>query len=472
MRWCHTTRMQKSVLIVDDDRTERRMITGILRKGIDVQFKEAENGKDALRILDKCDSGDIALIVLDLDMPVMGGLEALEIIGKSYAHIPVIVLTGDTDTQNAVQAMKLGASDFLSKPVEGARLDVSVRNALKMSLMSREISRLRRHADDVMQFSDLIGHDNGLKDSVVVGRKAAACNLPALVTGETGTGKEMFARAIHGESARSGHSFIAVNCGAIPEKLVESTLFGHEKGAFTGAVHKSAGKFQEAHGGTIFLDEIGELAPDAQVKLLRVLQEGDVEPVGASKPISVDVRVVSATNRDLAEEVREGRFREDLYFRLNVLHVDLPPLRARMDDIPLIAAYFIAQFCASHHVMSKDINDDAMKKLCAYHWPGNVRELENVINRTMAMCDETVLQPDHFSFVQPVQDSVLPAQEGVIVPVREDGGFKTYKELEQDIVRLALAHHENNISKTAKVLGIAKSTLYTKIDSLTDVKNV
>lgn len=460
--------MKKTVLVVDDDRTERRMITNILRGSIELPLKEAENGYEALRILEK--NEDIILVILDLDMPVMNGLETLKVIHKNHPNIPVIILTGNTEAKSAVKAMKLGATDFLSKPVESARLDVSARNALKISLMSQEISRLKRHADDTLKFPDLIGCEGGLKENIETGRKAADCDLPVLVTGETGTGKEMFARAIHGESKRAGQPFIAVNCGAIPEKLVESTLFGHEKGAFTGAINKAAGKFQEANGGTIFLDEIGELPLEAQVKLLRVLQQGEVEPVGAGKPISVDVRVISATNRDLNKEVKEGRFREDLYFRLNVLHIDLPPLRMRKNDISIMAHYFVEQFCASHQTLPKDIAREAMDKLQNHGWPGNVRELENIINRAMALCDSDRLEPDDFSFIQAITEDTPQRQEGLISPLRIDGSFKNFREFEQEIVTLALAHHEGNISKTARVLGIAKSTLYTKIETLADLK--
>lgn len=463
--------MNKSILIVDDDRTERRLIAGVLRRSVELNIKEAENGREALRIIDK--NTDIALIILDVDMPIMGGIETLEILSKNHSSIPVIVLTGETQADIAVHAMKLGATDFLSKPVEGARLDVSARNALKMSLMCQEISRLKRQADDSLQFSDLIGYDNGLKDHIKTGRKAAACDLPVLITGETGTGKELFARSIHGEGKRSGKNFIAVNCGAIPEKLVESTLFGHEKGSFTGAVNKVLGKFQEASGGTIFLDEVGDLPMEAQVKLLRVLQEGEVEPVGAGKPVSVDVRVISATHRDLAKDVRDGLFREDLYFRLNVLHINILPLRDRKSDIPLMADYFIEQFCASHSVLPKQLTKDALQKLQSHNWPGNVRELENTISRAMALCDENLVQPDDFSFMQSTasnKDSSF-AQSGLITPTLPDGEFKSFKELEQEIITLALAHYDGNVSKTARILGIAKSTLYAKMENLAERKS-
>ncbi|MCC7305670.1 MAG: sigma-54-dependent Fis family transcriptional regulator [Alphaproteobacteria bacterium] len=461
--------MDKAALVADDDRTDRRMVAEFLRSVFKMGVLEAENGKEAVRLLNKNEHG-ICLAVLDLNMPVMGGLETLEAINKNYPGVPVIVLTGSTDMESAVQAMRLGASDFLSKPVETMRLDVSVRNALKMSMMSQEISRLKRKADKVITFSDLVGHGTGLQESVQLGRKAALCDLPVLLTGETGTGKEMFAAAIHGESKRSAKPFIAVNCGAIPEKLVESILFGHEKGAFTGAIRKAPGKFLEASGGMIFLDEIGDLPLDAQVKLLRVLQQKEIEPVGADRAVSVDARVISATNKDLAQEVREGRFREDLYFRLNVLHIELPPLRARKDDIPVLSSYFVEKFSAAHHAVSKEINGDSLRKLQNHSWPGNVRELESVINRAMALCEEEILGPGHFSFVGATSGTRIPQSPAVSL-LTQDGTFRDFKSLEQDIIAQALAYHHHNMSRTARVLGLAKSTLYAKLGSADKLKS-
>ncbi len=462
--------MDKSVLIVDDDRSQRRLISGVIRKSVNLQTAEAENGRDALRILDKDEDNDTCLVVLDIDMPVMDGFETLDAIRQNYPDLPVIVLTGSDNADVAVQAMKKGANDFLTKPVENTRLDVSARNTLKMSLMNREISRLQRRSAGGVRFSDLIGFESGLSANVKTGHKAAACVLPVLIAGETGTGKEMFARAIHGESVRSTQPFVAVNCGAIPEKLVESTLFGHEKGAFTGAINKAPGKFQEADGGTIFLDEIGELPLDAQVTLLRVLQQQEVEPVGAAKPVRINVRVISATNRDLAKEVREGRFREDLFFRLNVININLPPLRDRKHDIPMLADYFIEQFCAAHQSMPKKFSKEAAEKLQSYNWPGNVRELENIINRTMALSDNEMLESADFSYIETQDKQSKMPREGIIVPVDAKGRFKSLKELELEIMQMALEHHKGNMTETARVLGIAKSTLYSKIESLADKK--
>lgn len=442
------------------------MVSRTLANRLELVPLEAENGQDGLKVLRE--HSDIKLIIMDLDMPVMDGREALTHIVSDYPNIPVVVLTGSKDMNDAAQVMKNGAFDFLTKPLEQERLIVSARNGLKVSLMSREISRLKRKTDGALTFSDLTGHDKGLARSIHIGQKAAGNTLPVLITGETGTGKEMFAQAIHGESPRAGNPFIAVNCGALPEKLVESTLFGHEKGAFTGAVDKALGKFQEAGGGTLFLDEIGELPLEAQVKLLRALQQKEVEPVGAGKAIKVDVRVISATNRDLAQEVREGRFREDLYFRLNVLQIELPPLRQRREDIKELTSHFIDLFCASHQSASKTLSDDAIEKLKRYGWPGNVRELENIINRTMALCEADTIQPDDLLFGEDRMFEESVATPNMIRTTLEDGGFKSFKMLEQEIVTQALEYHGHNISKTARILGIAKSTLYAKMPAIED----
>lgn len=457
-----TSCMNKHALIVDDDRTERRLLKKILNSILNLQSSEAENGKDALRILSQKYS-DICLIILDLDMPVMNGFETLEHLNKLYADIPVIILTGDNNTDSVVKAMKHGAFDFLSKPVEKARFDVSVKNALRMSFMNKEISRLTRKSKDTLIFSDLIGSEQGLTECVRIAKKASSSELPILITGETGTGKELFSRAIHGESNRAGKPFIAVNCGAIPEKLIESTLFGHEKGSFTGANQKSLGKFQEANDGTLFLDEVGELPLDAQVKLLRVLQQKEVDPVGASKPVKVNVRLISATHRDLAKDVKEGKFREDLFFRLNVLHVDLPSLRDRKEDIPALAQHFIEQFSATHNMPPKEIHSSGMEKLLNYSWSGNVRELENVINRAMAMSETHQLCESDFGFLNSEHQNQQSSIKNSINLLDNHGNFKSFETLEKEIVSLALKYHKGNITQTAKTLGMAKSTLYTKL---------
>ena len=402
-------------------------------------------------------------------MPIMSGMETLEVLKQKYPFIPVIMLTGSKDINDAVWAMKLGAIDFLTKPYEGERMVITVQNALKISTLSREVSRLKSEKEGRFTFENLIGYEDGLSKTVTLGRKAADCDLPVLITGETGTGKEVFARAIHGESSRAGKPFIAVNCGAIPSQLVESTLFGHEKGAFTGATDKAIGKFREADGGTIFLDEVGELPLDTQVKLLRVLQQKEVEPVGAGKPISVNVRILSATNRDLESEVSAGNFREDLFFRLNVLPVHVPSLRERAEDIPSLAHHFIERFCAMEGGLPKDISQKALSHLTGYDWPGNVRQLENIMNRAMALADNNILELDDFSSLLSGKDiptlNIVTETRQAINLITDDGGFKPMQKIEDEAIQLALEHYDHNITQAAKALGMAKSTFYKKIKS-------
>ena len=459
--------MQNKVLIADDDRIERRLITRVLKNRFDFDFLEAQNGQQVLETLRENDN--VKIIIMDLNMPIMDGQKALEQLKQEYPNIPVIILTGTQNMNDAVSVMKNGAFDFLSKPLDQDRMLVSVRNALKMSLMSQEIKRLKENTSSSAHFSDLIGHKTGLAKTIEIGKKACENSLPLLISGGTGTGKEVYAQAIHGQSRRARKPFIAINCGAIPEKLVESILFGHEKGSFTGAVRKSLGKFQEANGGTLFLDEIGELPLEAQVKLLRVLQQKEVESVGAAKAIKVDVRIISATNRDLRKEVSEGRFREDLYFRLNVLQINLPSLADRAQDIEELAYHFIDIFCATHQTKQKPLSPEAIQKLQGYHWPGNVRELENTMNRTMALCDNNIIQPDDIQLSHGTQNITKPTGatekilENMISTTNNKGGFKSLKILEKEIISHALEYCDFNITKTARMLGIAKSTLYTKM---------
>lgn len=466
-------------MIADDDATQRKMLMVLLRRKFEFDSLEAENGREAIDILKKNESRDVKLIILDLEMPVMGGLETLEIVQQKYPFIPVIMLTGNKDSDMAVKAMKIGALDFLTKPYNGERMAVTVRNALKISTLSKEVSRLKSEREGVFRFENLIGYEKGLQPVIQQAYKMASSHIPVLISGETGTGKEVFAKAIHGESARAGKSFIAVNCGAIPSQLVESTLFGHEKGAFTGATEKTVGKFREAEEGTIFLDEVGELPLDAQVKLLRVLQQKEVEPVGASRSVPVNVRVVSATNRDLKKEVEEGRFREDLFFRLNVLQVELPPLRDRKEDIPRLVHHFMERFCNREGAILKTVPETVMASLIAYDWPGNVRQLENAVNRAMVMGEENILSFDNFqidnlstknnlvkdaySHDYLFQPQNSEEQEISIFLRDNNGNFKTAEDIEKEAIEKVLNAHDGNVTQAAKALNIAKSTFYKKI---------
>lgn len=460
--------MPKPILIVEDDPLQQQMLGTMILRKIGCESHKAHNGRQALDILQDDKNREIALVIMDLHMPVMGGLESLTIIKQTYPTLPVIMLSGSRDADEIVEAMKLGATDFINKPYEPERLQVTIKNTLKMSALSTEITRLRNEKDGTFKFENLIGFETDLSTSVHEARKAAGSDIQVLITGETGTGKEIFAKAIHGESARAGKSFIAVNCGAIPAQLVESTLFGHEKGSFTGAINKSLGKFREADGGTIFLDEIGDLPLDTQVKLLRVLQQKEVEPVGAGHPVPVNVRIISATHHDLKKAVAEGRFREDLYFRLNVLHLHIPPLRERKKDIPLLAQYFIRKICAQENIGFKSLTKDALDFLQNEKWSGNVRQLENALHRAIILSEGNIISEEHFS--SDPQNSVTTAQlaishenKSVITPFRADGSFKTPEEIESELIHIALTHHDGNITQAAKAIGMAKSTFYKKM---------
>ncbi|HHN73445.1 MAG TPA: sigma-54-dependent Fis family transcriptional regulator, partial [Thermopetrobacter sp.] len=337
--------MATGILIVEDDPTQRRILEELIRRfGHDPIA--AEDAIRALEILASPTGRRIGLVILDLYMPEMDGLEFLEHLAARRSDLPVIVQTSEGSIETVVKAMRAGADDFVVKPVNPERLKISVQNLLKVNALTEEVRRLNKKVRGELTFDDLIATSPAMQQVIRLGRRAAESTIPVLIEGESGVGKEMVARAIHGESKRAGRPFVAVNCGAIPENLVESTLFGHEKGAFTGAVARHLGKFQEASGGTLFLDEVAELPLDMQVKLLRALQEGEVDPVGARRPVKVDVRIVSATNRDMIAMVKEGAFREDLFYRLNVFPIMVPPLRRRPEDIPPLVEHFIHRFAA------------------------------------------------------------------------------------------------------------------------------
>src|ERR1051326_6904411 len=335
--------MAQQILIVDDDPVQRRLLeSAISRAGMTVVT--AAGGQPALELLSGPRGDRIDLVLLDLVMPEMDGLTVLSKLHGTHPELPVIVLTAKGSIDSAVEAMRAGASDFLVKPASPERITVSIQNALKLGTLHGEVSRLKKRAENRLMFEDLIASSAEMRQVIRLGQRAAQSNIPILIEGESGVGKELIARAIQGSSERAGRPFITVNCGAIPETLVESILFGHEKGSFTGATDKHLGKFQEANGGTLFLDEVGELPLDIQVKLLRALQESEIDAVGSKRSIKVDVRIVSATNRDLSQAVKEGRFREDLYYRLNIFPIEAPALRERKDDIPLLVEAFVRRF--------------------------------------------------------------------------------------------------------------------------------
>src|SRR6201989_2162940 len=401
--------MAASILIADDDAVQRRLVESMVQK-CGYEAVVVDSGDAAVAMLTGTDAPAIDAIVLDLVMPGLDGMGVLAKIREAGLTIPVIVQTAHGGIDNVVSAMRAGAQDFVVKPVGFERLQVSLRNALNASALKGELQRIRHSREGRLTFSDIITRAEAMGPVMRIAQKPANSSIPVLIEGESGVGKEMFARAIHGSGERKAKPFVAVNCGAIPENLVESILFGHEKGAFTGATERHMGKFVEAHGGTLFLDEVGELPLAAQVKLLRALQEGAVEAVGGRRPVKVDVRIVSATNRRLLDRVKAGHFREDLFYRLHVLPLTIPPLRARREDIPHLLRHFLARFSAEENRAIARVSAGAMAHLTQADWPGNVRQLENSVYRAVVLSDGDELGIDDFP------QAVAQAQAGPEAP--------------------------------------------------------
>ena len=337
--------MTSRILIVEDDPAQRRILEELVKR-FGFESIAADGGIKGLEVLNGPNGGSIELVILDLMMPGMDGLEFIEKMQGIRGDLPVIVQTAQGSIETVIKAMRAGADDFVVKPVSPERLKISIQNLLKVNALTEEVKRLNKKVGGSLSFSDLIASSPAMANVLRLGRRGAQSNIPILIEGESGVGKEMIARAIQGESERAGRPFVAVNCGAIPENLVESILFGHEKGSFTGATSRHSGKFQEADGGTLFLDEVAELPLDMQVKLLRAIQEGEIDPVGSRKSVKVNIRLISATNRNMIEMVKAGQFREDLYYRLNVYPMMVPPLRDRKDDIPALVEHFITRLSA------------------------------------------------------------------------------------------------------------------------------
>lgn len=415
---------KKTILIVDDDPTQRRLLQAVIEKQ-NHTVVQADSGEKAIEILTGPTGADIACVVLDLVMPGLSGQETLTELRKKGIETPVIVLTASGGIDTVVGAMQAGACDFFVKPASPERMAVSIKNAMQLTALTGEVKRLKRAVTGKMSFKDMIARAPVMRPVISLAQKAASANIPILILGESGVGKEVMARAIQGASDRAGKPFVAVNCGAIPENLVESILFGHEKGAFTGAVDKHIGKFQEADGGTLFLDEVGELPPAVQVKLLRVLQEGEVDPVGSKKPVKINVRLITATNKDLARLVEKDDFREDLFYRLNVFPVEIPPLRARKEDIPSLIEHFITRFNAEEGKRVTGATPEAMAMLCNHDWPGNVRQLENTIYRGVVLADDEYLSVHDFPALMgqiPSAFSYAPATKSADAPVSGSQG--------------------------------------------------
>lgn len=443
------------VLLVDDEKSIRITLSAFLKK-MGYQVDTAANGAEAEEKIQSC---HYDLIITDLKMRDKDGLEVLQIAKSANPLTEVIVLTGFGTVESGVEAMKLGAYDYLTKPPDLEEFRLLVSKALERLQLRTEVLQLHSELKEKYKFENIIGRSNEMLQVLSVVTKVAPTDSTVLVTGESGTGKELIARAIHLHSRRKNRAFITINCGALPENLQESELFGHARGAFTGAIKEKRGLFQEANGGTLFLDEIGETMLSTQVKLLRFLQNGEIRRVGETDPIHVDVRLLAATNRNLEEALKDGSFREDLYYRLNVIPIHVPPLRERRDDIPLLVNHFLEKSIERSHKKVESITPDAMKVLSGWKWPGNVRELENVIERAVILCNQNVIMPgdlppsllQNASSTEPESVSTGPYVE------------RTLDEIEKDMILRTLDKYHWNQKKTSDILGISTTTLWRKL---------
>lgn len=446
--------MKPRVLVIDDEKNIRTMLS----RALDLEGFQVEVAEDGAQGLSHVVTAKPDLVLLDLKLPDQSGLAVLEQMSGLPSAPAVVMMSGHGTLDAAVKATRLGALDFIEKPIEMERMLLTVRNALRLGELDRAVGALSR---TVQRRHGMVGRSPALRRVQEAIQRAAPTKARVLIAGESGVGKELVAQAIHDLSSRSDGPFIKLNCAAIAENLVESELFGHEKGAFTGADRRHAGRFERAHGGTLFLDEIGEMPLGTQARLLRVLQEGELERVGGTVPVQVDVRVIAATNRNLLDEVREGRFREDLYYRLNVLPIEVPPLRERKEDIRELALFLLGRSCQENDLNDKEWEEDALNALCAHDFPGNVRELVHLIDRLAILTPGHRIGAEHVRATLPgarqLSGATLP-EEGHLYPVLEA--------LERRLIEDRIAKFDGNMSRAAEDLGLERSHLYKKVRRL------
>ncbi len=443
--------MKFNILIVDDEKNIREGLGKALElDGYNVLL--AVDGQEGLEIIE---NEEIDLVIADLRMPRVSGEELLRRVVQSYPTVPVIILTGHGTIETAVQAMRDGAYDFLTKPVNLDRLSLLCKRALSTRELVMQHRQMQEELEQQRRFQNIIGKSSEMQRIFELVKQVAPTKASVLITGESGVGKELIADAIHNASNRKEKPFIRVHCAALSESLLESELFGHEKGAFTGAVARKRGRFELAHTGSIFLDEIGEIEQSVQIKILRVLQEKKFERVGGEETLEVDVRIISATNRDLKEAIEEGRFREDLFYRLNVVNIHIPPLRERKEDIPLLTSAFIKEFAQENEKPVEGIDPKARAALYNYPWPGNIRELRNSIESAVVMCKGNIVTPEDLppSITRESDDDYIRISVG-----------SSLAEAEREIIRSTLAAQNGNKSRTAEILGIGRKTLHRKVD--------
>ncbi|PJI88680.1 sigma-54-dependent Fis family transcriptional regulator [Sphingomonas koreensis] len=468
-----TRNSQRLLMLIDDEPAQRRLVTAIAaRRGWRTVC--ASDGETALATLGTPDGMALDAIVLDHWAPDFDAAGLIAELRANRPMLPILLLTANGSVAAAVSAMRAGATDFLVKPLAPERLLAALDTAVGAKV-SGELRPLTEKMGVNLAFDEIVGSAPQFRAALAIAAKAARARVPVLIEGESGVGKEVVAEAIHAASPRHAKPVVRVNCGAIPANLVESELFGHEKGAFTGAFERKIGRFQEADGGTILLDEIGEMPLEAQVKLLRVLQSGEVHPIGARHVSEVDVRVIAATNKTLLTEVEEGRFREDLYYRLNVVQVTIPPLRERAGDIAPLARHLLARIAEQPGLRPLGITDDAISLLAGYDWPGNVRQLQNALFRAAVLCDGDALTRADFPQIAQLSEG-RPAAGGMahggaasgagITLFRADGNLRALDEIEADVIRLAIGHYRGRMTEVARRLGIGRSTLYRKLGEL------
>lgn len=451
-----------NILVVDDE-DDFLTCAKDLVAAWNFEVDTAQTGYEALQ---RISLYQYDLVILDVIMPLISGIETLRRIRKIDRDVPIVVLTGDGRIETAVEAMRGGAHDYISKPVDWNKLQVVVKNAIAMRSLKREVSRLKNQLSAKYEHANIIGSCVKMREVYLAIDRVVDSDVTLIIRGESGTGKELLARAVHFNGNRKDSPFVAVNCAAIPESLLESELFGHEKGSFTGAITQRLGKFEQAHKGTLFLDEIGEMTPMTQAKILRALQEKRIERIGGSSSIPIDVRVISATNKNLETMVETGEFREDLYYRISVYPIILPPLRERREDIPQLIGFFTDKLNKKMKRKIKTVSDDALEYVMRYNWPGNVRELENVMERAMLNCNSDTLRPEHFPITitaHELRDSSNGFKIDFQKAISLAQDVPSWEEVECEICRLALKLTNKNISEAATRLGIGRTTLYRKL---------
>jgi len=446
-----------TILVVDDEESVRKLLTAVLKK----EGYTVETAEDGRQAVEKAQAIKPALVIMDIRMPQMDGLAAFKAIREENKEVLVVLMTAFAAVETAVEAVKLGAYDYIIKPFNIDEVKLLIKRAMQVQTLTEEVKVLREELHSNYRLDKLLTNSPKMQELYRIIGKVASTNATVLITGESGTGKELIANTIHYNSSRSHGPFIKINCGALPESLLESELFGHEKGSFTGAAARKLGRFELANKGTIFLDEVGEVSPALQVKLLRVLQEREFERVGGTEPVKTDIRIIAATNRNLEEMVAKGTFREDLYYRLNVVFIHVPPLRERREDIHLLADYFLHKYAQENNKTMSMFDMETCSLLADYHWPGNVRELANVVERAVIMSTGCVIFPEDLP-------AALSRHQILAMEASSDYAGQPLKEIikqvERNVIKQALANNNGNKVKTAKDLGMSRRSLLYKIE--------